>query len=35
MIVKYYDLEKLNLQDNYLMLLYGKNDGLKKETINK
>ena len=35
MIVKYFELEKLNLQSNNLFLLYGKNDGLKEETINK
>ena len=33
MIVKYFDLNKINFKKNKNILLYGKNEGLKKETI--
>ena len=33
MIVKYFDLNKINVKKNKNILLYGKNEGLKKETI--
>ena len=33
MIVKYFELNKINLKKNKNILLYGKNEGLKKETI--
>ena len=34
MILKFFELNKINLKKNRLILLYGKNDGLKKESIN-
>jgi len=34
MIVKYFDLKKMNLNLNSSMLFYGKNEGLKNEVIN-
>ena len=33
MIVKYFDLKKINLNLNNFILLYGKNEGLKNESI--
>ena len=33
MIIKYFDLDKINIKQNKNILLYGKNEGLKKETI--
>ena len=33
MIIKYFDLDKINIKENKNILLYGKNEGLKKETI--
>ena len=33
MIIKYFDLDKINIKKNKNILLYGKNEGLKKETI--
>ena len=33
MIIKYFDLNKINFKQNKNILLYGKNEGLKKETI--
>ena len=35
MIFKYFETEKINLEKTKLFLLYGKNSGLIKETINK
>ena len=35
MILKNYDLDQINLEKNKIILLYGKNEGFKKETINK
>ena len=34
MIIKSYELEKLNFEKNHLFLLYGENEGLKNEIIN-
>ena len=34
MIIKFFELNKINLDTNHLILLYGKNEGLKNETIN-
>ena len=34
MIIKSYELNKLNLEKNRLILFYGKNEGLKNELIN-
>ena len=34
MILKSYETNKINLNHNKIILLYGKNEGLKKETIN-
>ena len=34
MIIKSYELNKINLDKNKFVLLYGKNEGLKNETIN-
>ena len=34
MILKFYETNKINLNHNKIILLYGKNEGLKKETIN-
>ena len=33
MILKHYQLNQINLNDNKLILLYGKNEGLKKQAI--
>ena len=33
MIIKYFDLDKINIKKNKNILLYGKNEGLKRETI--
>ena len=33
MILKYFDLKKINLNLNKFILFYGKNEGLKKEAI--
>ena len=35
MIIKSYEIGKINLKNNKLILLYGKNEGLKNETIKK
>ena len=35
MILKYFEIEKIDLKKTKLFLLYGKNNGLIKETINK
>ena len=35
MILKSFDIEKINLNKFKIILLYGKNEGLKNETINK
>jgi len=35
MILKNYEIEKINLINNKLILFYGKNEGLKKEIISK
>jgi len=35
MILKNYEIEKINLVNNKLILFYGKNEGLKKEIISK
>ena len=34
MIIKFYELNKINLDKNKLILFYGKNEGLKNEAIN-
>ena len=34
MIIKYFEINKLNIKKNKLILLYGTNDGLKNEFIN-
>ena len=34
MILKYFELSKINLKKNNVILFYGKNEGLKKESIN-
>ena len=34
MILKFYELNKINLSKNKLILLYGKNEGLKNDAIN-
>jgi len=34
MILKYHEINKVDLSNNYLILFYGKNEGLKNETIN-
>ena len=34
MIIKSYEINKLNFDKNKLILFYGKNEGLKNETIN-
>ena len=35
MIIKYFEINKVNLKHNNLILFYGKNEGLKNETIEK
>ena len=35
MIIKSYELNKLNFDQNKLILFYGKNEGLKNDSINK
>ena len=35
MIIKPYGIDKVNLDKNSLILLYGNNEGLKKEIIKK
>ena len=35
MILKFYEIKKINLETNKIILFYGKNEGLKNETINK
>ena len=35
MIIKYFEINKLNLKHNNLILFYGKNEGPKNETIEK
>ena len=35
MIIKYYEIKKINLNINKLFLLFGNNEGLKKETTDK
>ena len=34
MIYKYYEIDKINITFNKLILFYGKNEGLKEEAIN-
>ena len=34
MIIKSYELNKLNLDQNKIVLFYGKNEGLKNDSIN-
>ena len=34
MIIKSYELNKLNLDQNKIILFYGKNEGLKNDSIN-
>ena len=33
MILKFFELNKINLKINKIILFYGKNEGLKKETL--
>ena len=33
MIIKSFELSKINLKEKQFFLFYGKNEGLKKETI--
>jgi DNA polymerase III subunit delta len=33
MILKFFEINKINLKTNHLILLYGKNEGLKNETV--
>ena len=35
MIIKFFDLAKIDLSKNKIFLFYGKNEGLKKESIFK
>ena len=35
MIIKFFDLDKINLDINNIILFYGKNEGLKNENLNK
>ena len=35
MIIKFFDLDKINLDINNIILFYGKNEGLKNESLNK
>ena len=35
MIIKFYELKKISLKDKKFFLLYGNNQGLIEETINK
>ena len=35
MILKSFELNKINLKENKIILFYGKNEGLKKESIIK
>ena len=35
MIIKFFDLNKINLNINNIILFYGKNEGLKNENLNK
>ena len=35
MICKYFETNKIDLKSGKIILFYGKNDGLKNETINK
>ncbi len=35
MIIKFFELNKINLKNNKIFLFYGKNEGLKKEVISK
>ena len=34
MIIKHFNLNKIELTKNKFVLFYGKNDGLKKESLN-
>ena len=34
MILKFFELKKINLNINKIILFYGKNEGLKKQEIN-
>ena len=34
MILKFFELKKINLSINKIILFYGKNEGLKKQEIN-
>ena len=35
MIIKHYEIDKIDLKKNFLFLLYGENQGLKNELINQ
>ena len=35
MIIKYFELGKIDLSKNYIFLFYGKNEGLKSDVLNK
>ena len=34
MIIKSYEIKKINLENNHFILFYGKNEGLKNEATN-
>ena len=34
MIIKNYEMNKINLDENKIILFYGKNEGLKNESFN-
>ena len=34
MIIKSYEIKKINLESNHFILFYGKNEGLKNEATN-
>ena len=35
MIKKYFEIDKINLKNNYIFLFYGQNEGLKNDVIRK
>ena len=35
MIKKHFEIEKVNLENNYIFLFYGENEGLKNEVIKR
>ena len=35
MIIKFYEINKIDLEKNKFILFYGKNDGFKEDEINK